>query len=907
MALTTAKIQAAYVTFFNRPADVAGLNYWSTYKGSDVDLYNTFAASAEYTSLFSGMNHSATVNAIYTNLLGRSPDVAGLNYWVSQLDTGALSIGTIANAIKTGAQGTDATTVANKTSAATQFTTALDTPAEILGYASASVSSLATIKAWLAAVTTDATLAAQTAPAAMTSITTTAATGAASTGQTFTLTTGVDNVTGTSGNDTISAVFDEKAAQSTLQLADLVDGGAGRDTLSIRYTDSDGSGTATIKAATSPVFKNIEILELNPLVALTADLTGIAPALDTINILNPVGKATITAAPTAVKTVGISGVSADDADLSITFAAGLTGTADALTLNVSGASAATTATAAAYAAVNFTGAAAGDGLETINVVSSGSTANRLDSLTQTTATTLKTVNVEGAAAFRVNTALSNTVKTIDASKSTGGVNLGVAAGENVTFTGGTGNDRINMAAGLTADDKLNGGDGTDTLAISNAGVTSDKTAALNKAIEAQTSFEKLEFTSTATTQVGTSGAATLIQANGLTAIKEFVFTGAITAGAVGSAAGDAGLDAILASGFASANTNKIEIAASFVGGAGVAGGSGGSGVAGGAGGDALQVSPGTNSPADETTITLKGFDLTGGAGAKGDTGSGVGNGGNGGNGINAADFETINLVSTGATATAANNLAGAAGGASGGSGATAGTNGAGILINTNGIINVTGANDLTFTTQTVNPAAGGVQVKAASFTGKLVVTGTTGNDLITGGTNDDTITGGAGRDTIDLSAGGKDTVVLAITAAADRDTIKGFTAGADSDKLDIDLTLGATVLKAVTGTGTAFTLLDADAVTAFNFAATNNSANLAGGTDGTELLKGIANQGSTITSLTTDGATQAGYIVAYDGTNAYLYHYNDANNNNALVNTEIALIGVLENVATGTLVAGNFA
>lgn len=423
----------------------------------------------------------------------------------------------------------------------------------------------------------------------------------------------MDNVTGTSGNDTISSVFDEKAAQSTLQLADLVDGGAGRDTLSIRYTDSDGTGTATIKAATAPVFKNIEVLELNPLVALTADLTGIAPALDTINIVNPVGKATITAAPIAVKTVGLSGVNADAADLGITFLSGLTGTADAITLNVSGAAAASSASAAAdYAAVTFTGAAAGDGLEIINVVSSGSTANRLDVLAQATATTLKTVNVEGSAAFRVNTALANTVKTIDASKSTGGVNLGVAAGDNVTFTGGTGNDRIDMAGGLTADDKLVGGDGADTLAISNAAITADKTQAINKAIEAQTGFEKLELTAAAPTD----STSITLAANGLTAIKEFVFTGGGTAALASSAAaGTAGNDAIQVSGLASANTNKIEIGATFAGGTGA---DAASSANGGAGGDALQVAPGTNSPADETTITLKGFTLTGGNGGKGD-------------------------------------------------------------------------------------------------------------------------------------------------------------------------------------------------------------------------------------------------------------------------------------------------
>ena len=85
MALTTAQIQNAYVAFFNRPADVAGLTYWSSYAGSSADLLNTFAQSVEYKSLYSGMNSTQLVNAVYQNLFGHAPDIEGLNYWVNQL------------------------------------------------------------------------------------------------------------------------------------------------------------------------------------------------------------------------------------------------------------------------------------------------------------------------------------------------------------------------------------------------------------------------------------------------------------------------------------------------------------------------------------------------------------------------------------------------------------------------------------------------------------------------------------------------------------------------------------------------------------------------------------------------------------------------------------------------------
>lgn len=314
------------------------------------------------------------------------------------------------------------------------------------------------------------------------------------------------------------------------------------------------------------------------------------------------------------------------------------------------------------------------------------------------------------------------------------------------------------------------------------------------------------------------------------------------------------------------------------------------------------MTPGTNGPADEVTITLKGITLTGGVGGAGT--SGTTNAGDGGHGINATQFETVNIVSTGSLPSSSNSLVGGSGG-SAASGITAGNDGKGILVNTNGVINVTGANDLTFTTKSADETSGGVQVKAGTFTGKLNVTGTTANDSFIGGTNDDIIKGGAGVDTIDLSKGGKDTVDLTgITTAANRDVITGFGAGAGGDILDV-LSSGTPTLKAITGTSTAFTLTTDD-VTVFNFAGTNNSANLAGATNGTELFKAIANQGSTISALTTT-TSDTGYIVAYDGTNAYVYYFDAGSGDTSLVATEVALIGTLNNVATGSLVVGNFA
>ena len=158
MALTTAQIQNAYVAFFNRPADVSGLAYWSSYGGSPADLLATFAQSAEYLSDFAGKNNTQMVVTVYQNLLGREPEPAGLIYWVGQMNAGKITLANLAMAVSNGAQGADKVTVDNKTQAATAFTNALDTSAEIIAYAGAGGTAAAAVKSWLSGVTDSASL-----------------------------------------------------------------------------------------------------------------------------------------------------------------------------------------------------------------------------------------------------------------------------------------------------------------------------------------------------------------------------------------------------------------------------------------------------------------------------------------------------------------------------------------------------------------------------------------------------------------------------------------------------------------------------------------------------------------------------------------------------------------------------
>nr|WP_229634265.1 DUF4214 domain-containing protein [Duganella qianjiadongensis] len=89
-------------------------------------MIDTFATSAESQALYPG-NNNTFINAIYQNLFNRPAEAAGAAYWSDLLDRGVLTRAGAALAIMSGAQGSDMTTVNNKTSVAVSFTASLTT------------------------------------------------------------------------------------------------------------------------------------------------------------------------------------------------------------------------------------------------------------------------------------------------------------------------------------------------------------------------------------------------------------------------------------------------------------------------------------------------------------------------------------------------------------------------------------------------------------------------------------------------------------------------------------------------------------------------------------------------------------------------------------------------------------
>ncbi|TXF97922.1 DUF4214 domain-containing protein [Massilia arenae] len=170
VATRVAAVQELYVAYFGRPADTAGLDYWTNVveanKGAIAAVSAAFAAEKEYTDLFKGMTNAQIVDKIYSNMFGRgTSSTDGREYWVNLLNDKKVTVDVIVAEVAGGALTTDAEAIENKVAAATAFTAELNTTAENTGYNGPAA--LAAAKAFIAGITTDASLSAAIAPSAL--------------------------------------------------------------------------------------------------------------------------------------------------------------------------------------------------------------------------------------------------------------------------------------------------------------------------------------------------------------------------------------------------------------------------------------------------------------------------------------------------------------------------------------------------------------------------------------------------------------------------------------------------------------------------------------------------------------------------------------------------------------------
>lgn len=135
-----ATVQGVFVVLFGRPADPAGLGFLSalTKNGTDWSGLSAIAAQAEFQARFGGLSDKAAVTLLYQTAFGRTPEAAGLSYWLSKLQSGEVDRASLGVAMLDGARGSDLSTASAKIAAADLFTAHLDLPREQQSYAGSS-------------------------------------------------------------------------------------------------------------------------------------------------------------------------------------------------------------------------------------------------------------------------------------------------------------------------------------------------------------------------------------------------------------------------------------------------------------------------------------------------------------------------------------------------------------------------------------------------------------------------------------------------------------------------------------------------------------------------------------------------------------------------------------------------
>jgi len=390
-------------------------------------------------------------------------------------------------------------------------------------------------------------------------------------GKSFTLTTAADSLAPNSADVLTQTTADDDtitATEATLGSADILDGGAGNDTL--RYASSDVTPTNAAVSEAGFTTTNIETIKVTAdnTLGTTFDVTGV-DGMTAISNDNSSQNLTLTGLANLVA-VGMNNVSGGNTNVQYKNSV-LSGAADVQELTLSGNTSNADAAVSSISIGNSSAPVGTAGIETLNITTSGS-ASKLTDIT----TGAATINVTGDKDLTVGVAGTNTVANalggataINASTFTG--NLSVITDSNgtakdVVVTGGTGDDTANFSQGFEAGDSFVGGEGTDTIGLTNALATATPAGSL-------TSVETLDVTDIALT--GT------VDMDNFAGVSKVIYNAGITGGNTATV-GDA--------------VTGITVEVDAVG-AGVAGANG-----------SLTVNLKTDGTADEVTVELDNID-----------------------------------------------------------------------------------------------------------------------------------------------------------------------------------------------------------------------------------------------------------------------------------------------------------
>jgi len=672
-------------------------------------------------------------------------------------------------------------------------------------------------------------------------------------GETFTLTTGIDDITGTSGDDIVDGMLD--GTFDTFSVADSINGGAGTDIL--RIVSDQTSFDAGLADVT-----NVETLKYYNKGAV---------ALATIDLdSDGFTSLILDKADAAGGGLGISGLdsttSVQVGDLygnlmTITYAdAGGTGDSASITIGDAITGSGVVAAGMETVSVTMTGAATTidtgtllAAATTINI-NAGDDADDAQEFSGFTTAANAVVNITGKGDLDLGT-LAATIKTVNAADSEGGITATTNAAQ-TAVTGGAGDDDLTLVSPTAklavatgaGDDTVNISlfdtiagkiDGTDVTIDGGAGtldvLISDEanftTAALIANVNKTSNFEVLAGTAVVTA----------LDADDYDDINIFSFSGNLAV-----------------SNFTTESEDTIALT--------------------GATTTTLTVTPVLDSGNDIVNLILD-ADAASATHAS----------------ITVNKMETVNIESIANSALTNTNTITL------------------LTVQNNTEINITGDADLDMTTATGTE----LTVIGSSATGDLDITVVAGNDTITTGSGDDTIDGAAGIDTIVAGAGddsitggagddiltggtGQDTFVF-VTATDGMDTIKDFTAGTGGDIYDTDFATENDFVVDAIDTAAGSVKLDTSTGGVFVVDGTLR-ASITDYTDGAEVIAAISDAG-----LTIDAAADKALLALTDGGNTYVYEVIEASAGTTIEAAEITLVGVWEGVTATNLVDANFA
>ena len=493
-------IQKLYIAFYGRPADPGGLRFWASWLPENAspdseavrNLISHFINSEEAQSRFGNPSLEATIDRIYSYAFRRDPSDAEKAQYA-----GKSVVDVLVDVISV-SYGSDFANLNNKLEYAKLFTKYLDpnedgianddptgtkfaatfvgnTDAEAIKSKLFDIS--AANPATQSAVLNDVQSIAESDDSIKTN--------PPETGQTFTLTTGPDNSVGTSGNDTINGYIDAAGTSDTLTGADVIDGGDGTDTLNIT---TDGAGAGALPGA---LITNVEVFKIRE-VGGTGGTYDFAAVSGEKSVINNKSTDDVTfdnlATGTTVTILGDGTTTNGNTTFKMTSAT------DAVTINidggVTGGNITRINTGNATITINSTGAANTVGTidldsgTAIKSVTIDATTNLTASLDANDYAAGASLTVKGAAA-KVDlsgAALSDNISKVDASGLTAG---GVLVKVNQTdatvdtqFIGGAGNDTLDVGKVVYSDSTKTaaGGDGTDTLKMSDQAALTSTTA-----------------------------------------------------------------------------------------------------------------------------------------------------------------------------------------------------------------------------------------------------------------------------------------------------------------------------------------------------------------------------------------------------------------------------------------------